>query len=286
MPFSAGLRHDGPVVGPLRRRVPGAVSTLSADLVRGPLVRATVLGSHAPGLYLDVAGAVVPVVTADAVPLATAVRLAVASADAPWRGLAAGDAVLVGEGLIRLPGCDIVAARTWRPARVRPVTHEPHSLHSSHMHSSHMHSSDRPTRAQAERCVAALIGRGPGLTPAGDDALAGILLVAHAHGVAGAVAAAVRALLTSTTAVSAALLDAAADGYAAAEVVALVDAAVAGDPAAVARALPAVLAIGHTSGADLVIGVAAALRHLTSLCHLGQTPTSTSHTTPTGWSAA
>ena len=104
MPFSAGLRHDGPVVGPLRRRVPGAVSALSADLVRGPLVRATVLGSHAPGLYLDVAGAVVPVVTADAVPLATAVRLAVASADAPWRGLAAGDAVLVGEGLIRLPG--------------------------------------------------------------------------------------------------------------------------------------------------------------------------------------
>ncbi len=281
MPFSAGLRHDGPVVGPLRRRVPGAVSALSADLVRGPLVRATVLGSHAPGLYLDVAGAVVPVVTADAVPLATAVRLAVASADAPWRGLAAGDAVLVGEGLIRLPGCDIVAARTWRPARVRPVTHDPHSLHSSHVHSS-----DRPTRAQAERGVAALIGRGPGLTPAGDDALAGILLVAHAHGVAGAVAAAVRALLTSTTAVSAALLDAAADGYAAAEVVALVDAAVAGDPAAVARALPAVLAIGHTSGADLVIGVAAALRHLTSLCHLGQTPTSTSHTTPTGWSAA
>ena len=273
-------------MGPLRRRVPGAVSALSADLVRGPLVRATVLGSHAPGLYLDVAGAVVPVVTADAVPLATAVRLAVASADAPWRGLAAGDAVLVGEGLIRLPGCDIVAARTWRPARVRPVTHDPHSLHSSHMHSSHVHSSDRPTRAQAERGVAALIGRGPGLTPAGDDALAGILLVAHAHGVAGAVAAAVRALLTSTTAVSAALLDAAADGYAAAEVVALVDAAVAGDPAAVARALPAVLAIGHTSGADLVIGVAAALRHLTSLCHLGQTPTSTSHTTPTGWSAA
>ena len=271
-------------MGPLRRRVPGAVSALSADLVRGPLVRATVLGSHAPGLYLDVAGAVVPVVTADAVPLATAVRLTLASADAPWRGLAAGDAVLVGEGLIRLPGCDIVAARTWRPARVRPVTHDPHSLHSSHVHSS-----DRPTRAQAERCVAALIGRGPGLTPAGDDALAGILLVAHAHGVAGEVAEAVRALLTSTTAVSAALLDAAADGYAASEVVALVDAAVAGDPAVVARALPAVLAIGHTSGADLVIGVSAALRHvrpLRQLGHLGQTPTSTTHTTPIGWSAA
>lgn len=269
-------------MGPLRRRVPGAVSAFTAGVVHGPLVRATVLGSHAPGLYLDVAGAVVPVVTADAVPLATAVRLTVASADAPWRGLAAGDAVLVGEGLIRLPGCDIAAVRTWRPARVRPVTHDPHSLHSSH----------RTTRAQAERCVDDLIGRGPGLTPSGDDALAGILLVAHAHGVAGPVAEAVRARLGSTTAVSAALLDAAADGYAAADVVALVDAAVAGDAAAVARTLPAVLAIGHTSGADLVIGVAAALRHLRHLRplrHLSQqrqTPTSTSHTTPTGWSAA
>ena len=41
-----------------------------------------------------------------------------------------------------LATADIVAARTWRPARVRPVTHDPHSLHSSHVHSS-----DRPTRA-------------------------------------------------------------------------------------------------------------------------------------------
>lgn len=280
MPFSAGLRHRGPEVGPLRQRVPGAVSALTAAVVHGPVVQATVLGAHAPGLYLNVAGTVVPVVTSDAVPLATAVRLTLASADAPWRGLAAGDVVLVGEGLIRLAGCDIAAVRTWRPARVRPATS--HFLHSRH----------RATRAQAERCVDALIGRGPGLTPSGDDALAGILLVAHAHGVAGPVAAAVRARLGATTAVSAALLDAAADGYAAADVVFLVDAAVAGDAAAVARALPAVLAIGHTSGADLVIGVAAALGHLRRLSHLShlshpcQTLTSTSHTTPTGWSAA
>ncbi len=115
----------GLAVGPSRQRVPGAVSALTAGAVHGPLVRATVLGVHAPGLYLDVAGAVVPVVTADAVPLATAVRLTLASADAPWRGLAAGDAVLVGEGLIRLPGCDIAAARTWRPTRVRRLP-QPH----------------------------------------------------------------------------------------------------------------------------------------------------------------
>ena len=112
------------------------------------------------------------------------------------------------------------------------------------------------------RTVAGLVGRGAGLTPSGDDALAGALLVAHALGAGEALADAVRARLGATTAVSAALLDAAADGYAARPVVALVDATVATDPAGVRRALPAVLAIGHTSGADTVTGVRAALNTL------------------------
>ncbi len=107
--------------------------------------------------------------------------------------------------------------------------------------------------------MARLVGRGAGLTPSGDDALAGALLVAHALGTGPDLAEAVRARLATTTAVSAALLDAAADGYAARQVVTLVDAAVAGDPDAVRRALPAVLAIGHTSGADTVTGIRAAL---------------------------
>jgi len=110
--------------------------------------------------------------------------------------------------------------------------------------------------------VAALVGRGPGLTPSGDDALAGALLVAHALGAGEALPDAVRTRLAATTAVSAALLAAAADGYAAHPVVALVDAAVAADPDAVRRALPAVLAIGHTSGADTVTGIRAALTTL------------------------
>ena len=113
--------------------------------------------------------------------------------------------------------------------------------------------------------VAGLVGRGPGLTPAGDDALAGALLVAHALGAGTDLADAVRARLHATTAVSAALLDAAADGYAARPVVTLVDAAVANRPDAVARALPAVLAIGHTSGADTVTGIRAALATLATL---------------------
>ena len=112
--------------------------------------------------------------------------------------------------------------------------------------------------------MAGLVGRGAGLTPSGDDALAGALLVAHALGTGHDLADAVRSRLHATTAVSAALLDAAAEGYAARAVVTLVDAAVANRPDAVRRALPAVLAIGHTSGADTVTGIRAALDTLDS----------------------
>ncbi len=96
--------------------------------------------------------------------------------------------------------------------------------------------------------------------------------------------------LGATTAVSAALLDAAADGYAAPDVVALVDAAVRDDPDAVARALPAVVAIGHTSGADLVTGIRAALEALTPGvgCSTGRQGShfGTQLEVATGWSAA
>ena len=267
-----------------RPALPAAVSTLVAGLVHGEPVDTAVLGAHRYALYLSVRGQVLPVVTSDAVALPTAVRLAVASGALPWgRGLVAGDRVLVGGGCVVLPEVDIVAARTWRPARVRPV--DPPRIgcaagrQGSHL-STHLELSgpDRDsgwladgiravvTRVHTE-AVARLVGRGPGLTPSGDDALAGALLVAHALGTGTALADAVRARLGATTAVSAALLDAAADGYAARPVVTLVDAAVAADPDAVRRALPAVLAIGHTSGADTVTGIRAALHSLAGRAH-------------------
>ena len=115
-----------------RPALPAAVSTLVAAVVQGEPVDATVVAAHRYALYLSVQGSVLPVVTSDAVALPTAVRLAVASgalsrgaipgADRarPW-GVAAGDVVRVGAGRITLPGIDVVAARTWRPARVRPA---------------------------------------------------------------------------------------------------------------------------------------------------------------------
>ena len=271
---------------------PAAVSVLSADLLVGEPVAATVLGVHAPALYLDVAGRVLPVVTPDAVPLPTALRLTSAGGAMAW-GVSAGDVVTVGGGRVVLPGQDLVSARTWRPARVRRVPASARPIPPALTHGEGARSgedrewlvdgirtlfprhecasgrSDDRFRTHGEEGavtsgVAALVGRGQGLTPSGDDALAGALLVAHALGRSAPLAHAVRARLHATTAVSAALLDAAVDGFAARDVVALVDAALAGDDAGVGALLPRVLALGHTSGRDLVTGVRAALDTLTT----------------------
>ena len=327
-----------PSVTPPCPVLPGAVSVLSAALLGGAPVPATVLGVHGPALYLDVAGRVLPVVTADAVQLPTALRLGVAGGRVPW-GVAAGDVVTVGDGRVVLPGLALVVARTWRPARVRrvrasalppvPVLAPPSRAHdrsgghagASHGAGGHGEGGHRADghgagghRADAddtgwladgiralfprvvcrdgrpgshlgtrlgEGGVAGLLGRGAGLTPSGDDGLAGALLVAHALGTAGSLAGAVRARLGATTAVSAALLDAAADGFAARDVVTLVDAAIAGDEVGVAAVLPEVLAIGHRSGRDLVTGVAVALDCLTTA-----TTTATATATATAARAA
>ena len=114
---------------------------------------------------------------------------------------------------------------------------------------------------------AALLGRGPGLTPAGDDVLAGALVTAHAVGDPRLTGwrRQTRAALAggATTAVSRALLQHAADGWAVPQLAAFVAAACAGDPT---PAVGPLLAVGHTSGAALaggalhVLGTAAGVR--------------------------
>ncbi len=259
--------------------VPVAASSLTAALVRGAPCAATVLAAHRFGLYLDVGGRVLPVVSSDAVPLPTALRLAGAAGSVQW-SVSPGDRVQVGGGRVLLPSTELVVSRTWRPGRVSRTsasrasvaTHMVLPLGSSGSSASRGWRAgpagpewlangirDAVSSADPEPHVRALLGRGPGLTPSGDDALAGALLVGHGLRRGTRLAAAVRSRLGATTAVSAALLEAAADGYAARSVVTLVDAVLSGDASGVRAALPAVLDIGHTSGRDLVTGVAAAV---------------------------
>jgi hypothetical protein len=114
------------------------------------------------------------------------------------------------------------------------------------------------------------IGRGPGLTPAGDDVLVGILAVLTAPGVAAdcePVAARLRAALApalaATTDISRALLGQASRGHVSRPVWELARTVLSGSAAAAAaQARADVLSTGATSGGDTCAGLTAACRLL------------------------
>ncbi len=117
----------------------------------------------------------------------------------------------------------------------------------------------RLSAGDAER----LLGRGPGLTPLGDDVLAGWLATRHAMGRPdGQLAAAVRRRLGVTTLLSATLLDCAIHGEALPQLADWL-----ADPTALTT--EALLAVGATSGAGLLAGAELAL---TSLAHTNNHP--------------
>ncbi|WP_406277820.1 DUF2877 domain-containing protein [Embleya sp. NBC_00896] len=123
------------------------------------------------------------------------------------------------------------------------------------------HVATDPERAGA--AALRLIGLGPGLTPSGDDALCGLLLALRhlTPGPTGArLATALGARVTAhaagrTTDLSAALLGHAARGDGCAQLVDLIGAVGRGHD--VFPCLRRLLTVGHTSGADLSLGVLA-----------------------------
>ncbi len=109
--------------------------------------------------------------------------------------------------------------------------------------------------APIDRLVLALVGAGPGATPAGDDILVGLMaaFVQTGHaGLVGRLASAVRPLLNRTTAVSRTLLAAAADHEFATYVHTLARAAA--DPRLATAALTELAAVGASSGFDTALG--------------------------------
>jgi hypothetical protein len=124
---------------------------------------------------------------------------------------------------------------------------------------------------RAAAAADAVLGLGPGLTPSGDDLLAGLLVTcAQLRGVPGAAALGqhvARGAPARTTALSAALLACAVTGAAAPPVLDLVDAVAGRRP--LPPALRSMLAVGHTSGHDTARGV-----HLAALLLLDRSPDS------------
>ena len=261
---------------------PAAVSPLVLGAVAGPRRAARVLGVFPTCVYVGLGphDAVLALLARDALLQPIGLRLPTWSPDVRW-DVSPGDEVDVGEGRVRLARADVVAARVQRLPRVAPPPpgQPPHRAPDCALDCA----LDWPPEAQrslaalAQDLAAAaltnqpvapflrsLVGAGRGLTPSGDDAIAGVVLALRAAGRLRAVdrvGSHLGPLLDRTTSVSAALLRAAVDGYAVPEVVALLAAP---GPSPDPRLLERVLAIGHSSGRDLLAGITGACRALSA----------------------
>ncbi|MEO6208333.1 MAG: DUF2877 domain-containing protein [Candidatus Limnocylindrales bacterium] len=122
---------------------------------------------------------------------------------------------------------------------------------------------DRPGVVDA---AGRLIGLGPGLTPSGDDALAGVEAALHVmgHPLAGSVSDALDDLDRRTTTVSAAMLRHAVMGEAPERVHRLLAAALGPTTLGLVEVIREAVAWGATSGADTLAGVLTALDAATS----------------------
>jgi hypothetical protein len=254
----------------------GAASTAIADMLTGPNRPARVLGAFAKGTYLLLSDIqVIALLT----PTATRLPNAVLAATTNSRSRE-GDPACVGEHCIRMPGLEVRVARWWSPRQVRPLRSLVRLDQALAAHPAQPEWPEwstpavvRDATAQLGHAAAAgdlpavhlaatgLVGIGPGLTPSGDDVLAGFLLglraldqvSANAPHLAHAVRGGIQAAQGRTTALAATLVRHAEAGEAPDVVADLVDALAEDDP--VDGPLRALLATGHTSGRDLAEGL-------------------------------
>ncbi len=248
-----------------------ASSAVELALV-GPVRTATVVASMPQATYFQVAD---PDQTMICLASATAVRVPCAvilesKAQPPQlpEGTIAtvgGGAILVNaaprpRGLGAVPPARLAGAVRWLTGRVADPLDGPGRAAVAALVEA-LACGERPDPA-----VARLLGRGPGLTPTGDDVLAGALVTLAALGSPMSVplgAAVLASAPDATTTVSAGLLRHAAAGECIPQLADLLTAVGDGtaDPAAGAlpRAAGALLAVGHCSGAGLLHGVLVAV---------------------------
>jgi Protein of unknown function (DUF2877) len=290
VPPGSALRAPG------RVRLPGCACTAAAAWLAGPPRSGRVVASGRYAAYLSLSGradVALAVCTSDAVRVPFGVRLGVPAASSPLAGLRTGDPVTVADRVVSAGTLEVTVARWWnaRPPLGQVTDGDLASWEAAlqwargqHRREPGLGDQDAESgrfagalaRRDAPQAIAAahrLIGRGPGSTPSGDDligsALAAMHVLAPSHPAAAALwAACGKALATavtlrpeaSTTAVSAALLRYAARGEPIGEVADVLRCAAGahgGQHAARAAALR-LLAIGHSSGADCLQGLAVA----------------------------
>ncbi len=227
--------------------LPGAAPTALRPLLAGAAAQGRVRAVLGACVYAELDGRLVAVEATGGLRLPCAVLLGVPPAAGPFGGVRVGDPVTALDGTLTLGPLRVRTARWWRPASPRDARPP-----------SPGHHGDARRQDGWDALARSMLGLGPGLTPAGDDLLAGLLVgLAGRPDLRGPLAAAVaRHAPARTTWLSGELLRLAADGLAAPAVVAVADALAGHGPDdALATSLPGLLAVGHTSGAALARGL-------------------------------
>lgn len=232
---------------------PLIASVLVHHVMAGPRRRGTLVAAGSAATALAVDDDVVALVPRDGV------RLPCAAVLVGDGGLPAGDDLAVGEGRVWDRDRPVGTVRRWFDPRVRLTAVDPEAVARL---AAELHSRPAPDPAVPPAALAALaedpvaavddlVGRGGGLTPAGDDLLAGCLAALRARRAPAADAlgrAVLRRARGRTSRLSAALLAAADQGAVVPEAAAVLR----GRPGAADR----LLALGHTSGWYLAAGLA------------------------------
>lgn len=258
-----------------RARIPGAAPAWVLSVLAGPRRAAPVVHRGAHAVYLDVDGTALGVLSAVAAAVPCAVRTALPVLNG---GIDADATASVGGGRMSLGAEDVVVVRTVDASvppmqRTDPVDAEARLARAV---------GDRLRCVRAElpasalealadgraEAVTALLGRGSGLTPVGDDVLAGWIATAvaacpDAAGFPVSVAVAGRAP-SATTLLSATLIDCARRGDVLPEFRTLLLDLAAPDRRDLGGSARELLAVGHTSGAGLLLGTLLAFHHLAS----------------------
>jgi hypothetical protein len=272
--------------------VNAAAASLALEaLLCGPSRPGRVIGAFPTAIYVWVPGGdppVVSVVTSDGVRLPNAIVVPATSVDRPFAQVGEQTPAAVGNASVAVGTLEVRPVRWWSPrprldaidpatlaaaltrAAARLALWPPPGPGALQLASSAAALGAAMGRSDAGGAAAAaqrLIGLGPGLTPAGDDVLAGALAAVSALDpsarLAGCHDALARVAVTAagrTTTLSAALLRHAARGEVAAPAAAFLAALAGhGDPDAAAAALGR---LGHSSGLDLAAGMMLTARAL------------------------
>ena len=263
----------------------GAASLGVRSALGGPRRHGRVIAVFPSAVYLQVdrsaEPAVIALTTSDAVRPPNAVVLAVPTRQEPFRAVREGDETFVGDGCALVGGRLRARVRRWwdptpvlGPLSLARLSHGERALDA--ITGSWGLSGHVTPKNLADACLAGdlahavdaaehIVGLGPGLTPSGDDALAGLLLALRLLG--GAVPGGGRAVWLAdwlgaavtanacdrTTSLAATLLHCAARGQASVEAAAVLRGIAGQDP--LVPAARRLLATGHTSGADLAWGL-------------------------------